>query len=419
MKPFSFVHAADLHLDSPFRGITAQSDQIGNVLYTATFNAFENILDLCIDKRVDFLLVAGDVYDGADRSLRAQLAFRDGLARLAAAGIQSFIVHGNHDPLDGWSSSIDWPDGVHIFSGSDVESIVITKDGEQIAVINGISYLHQEEQRNLVRSFKRIDNALFHIGLLHCNAGNNKEHALYAPCDIQDLKDARMDYWALGHVHKSSVLSETPMIVYPGNTQGRNIRETGERGCYLVTVDSTGYPRLEFHPVDVARWHVRTIAIDEFSAINELDAAFSEACCLMREEANGLPIFSRIILSGRGKLYDELHVTGAIDELTQRLRDQELSETPFVWVEKIENRCRPHIDIEKRKKIPDLLGDVLRISSEIRDTPPLTEGLEDTLKDLYLHSKGKKFLETFDQESLRHLLDDAERFCIDRLGESE
>lgn len=419
MKPFSFVHAADLHLDSPFTGITAQSDEIGKVLYTATFKAFENLLDLCIEKRVDFLLLSGDVYDSADRSLRAQLCFRDGLARLSASGIQSFIVHGNHDPLDGWSSSIDWPDGVHIFSGDEVESIFFTKAGEQTAVINGISYAHQDEQRNLARHFQRSNNRLFHIGLLHCNAEHNKEHAQYAPCDLDDLKDTGMDYWALGHVHKRDILSESPLIVYSGNTQGRNIRETGERGCYLVNVDSMGHPHLEFHPIDAARWHLRNISIDALSTINELDDTLSELCCSMRDESNGLPVFARIILSGRGKLYDELRIAEAIHELAERAREQGLSESPIVWVEKIESACRPDIDIEERKKIPDLLGDVLRISEELRAAPYLSEILADTLKNLYKHTKAKKFLEPFDDETLRDLLDDAERFCVDRLGESE
>lgn len=419
MKPFSFVHAADLHLDSPFTGITAQSDQVGNILFTATFKAFENLLDLCIEKQVDFLLVSGDVYDSVDRSLRAQLRFRDGLARLTAAGIQAFVVHGNHDPLDGWSASIDWPHGVHIFAGTEVEPIVVSKDGKRIVTIHGISYMHQDEKRNLAKHFKKNDNRLFHIGLLHCNAGNNKEHVLYAPCDLQDLMDAGMDYWALGHVHKKCILSENPCIVYSGNTQGRSIRETGERGCYLVTVDSNGQPHPEFHPIDAARWYVRRIAIDGLSTINELDTALSDACHSMREDSNGLPVFARIILSGRGRLYDVLRVPGAIHELTERLREQELSESPIVWIEKIKNTCRPDIDIEERKKIPDLLGDVLRISAEIRNTPGLSETLADPLKALYTHSKGRKFLVPPDEETLRHLLDDAERFCVDRLGESE
>jgi DNA repair exonuclease SbcCD nuclease subunit len=338
---------------------------------------------------------------------------------LTATGIQAFVVHGNHDPLDGWSASIDWPDGIHVFSGTEVESIVVTKDGERIAIIHGISYVHQDEQRNLTQHFKKNDNRLFHIGLLHCNAGNNKEHAPYAPCTLQDLMNAGMDYWALGHVHKKCILSETPFIVYSGNTQGRSIRETGERGCYLVTVDSNGQPHPKFHPIDAARWYVRRMAIDGLATINELDTALSDACHSMREDSNGLPVFARIILSGRGRLYDALRDPGAIHELTERLREQELSESPIVWIEKIKNTCRPDIDIEARKKIPDLLGDVLRISAEIRNTPDLSETLADSLKALYTHPKGRKFLVPPDEETLRLLLDDAERFCVDRLGESE
>jgi DNA repair exonuclease SbcCD nuclease subunit len=139
MTRFSFVHASDLHLDSPFAGVTATAPEVAERLRTATFDAFDNIVRLCIERRVDFLLVAGDVYDGADRSLRAQLRFRDGLLRLAEQGIRAFVAHGNHDALEGWSSAIEWPEGVRVF-GEELASVPVERDGAPIALVSGISY---------------------------------------------------------------------------------------------------------------------------------------------------------------------------------------------------------------------------------------------------------------------------------------
>jgi DNA repair exonuclease SbcCD nuclease subunit len=145
VKPFSYIHTADLHLDSPFKGISEINDEISSELTEATFKSFNKIIDLCIEKQVDFLLIVGDIYDGADRSLRAQLRFRDGLKRLSDTEIKAYIVHGNHDPLDGWSANLDWPENVHIFKGKSVEEVSVEKDDDEIAQIYGISF-HNREQ---------------------------------------------------------------------------------------------------------------------------------------------------------------------------------------------------------------------------------------------------------------------------------
>src|SRR3990172_993244 len=149
MTPFSFIHAADLHLDSPFKGVIGEAPHIAEAVYSATFDAFESLINLCIEKQVNFLLIAGDVYDGRDRSLRAQLRFRDGLERLAERGISAFVVHGNHDPLKGWSNQIVWPSGVHVFGAEEVETVTFAMDGKPVAFISGISYMEAQETRNL------------------------------------------------------------------------------------------------------------------------------------------------------------------------------------------------------------------------------------------------------------------------------
>jgi len=157
VKPFSFVHTADLHLDSPFVGLQSVDDHVASTLRDATFHSFDRIVELCLERNADFLLVAGDIYDSRDRSLRAQLRFRDGLRRLSEEGVSSFVVHGNHDPLDSWAASLEWPERTHIFGGSAVTAEPVERDGQMIALVYGISYPTQEVRENLARKFRRRD----------------------------------------------------------------------------------------------------------------------------------------------------------------------------------------------------------------------------------------------------------------------
>ena len=418
MRPFSFVHAADLHLDSPFVGVTAQSPIVAEKLRAATFEAFGNVVDLCIRRRVDFLLVAGDVYDGADRSLRAQLRFHDELQRLTEMNIQSFVVHGNHDPLDGWSAAIEWPTGTRVF-GKNVETICAGPPEAPIAEITGVSYPNQHETRNLARLIgqaagERSAGGGFRIGLLHANVGKQPGHDPYSPCEVDDLVGMEVDYWALGHVHTRQTLHEEPHVVYPGNIQGRNVRETDSRGCVLVDIDERGGVSTEFTAVDVVRWHSRDLDINPFSALDSLDEGLSNVIEDLREESQNRALVCRVRLTGRGPLYAELSRDGCLPDLLDRVRERHLEETPFAWVEQIELVARLEIDLDQRRKSPDLTGEVLRVTEELRKGK-LWEELAPALAPLYGNPRAKKALVELDEEALERLLSEAELFCVDRL----
>ncbi len=416
---FKFVHAADLHLDSPFRGITAESETVAETLRSATFDAYDALITLCIERRADFLVIAGDVYDGADRSLRAQLRFRDGLAKLAEHGIRAFVVHGNHDPLDGWASAIDWPSGVHIFNGDELETIDVQQDGRVVASVSGISYRNRRENRKLVRHFEARHHGPFQIGLLHCNCGGNAAHEDYVPCQPGDLVQIGLDYWALGHVHTRGVLNENPHIVYPGNTQGRNIRETGERGCYLVTVEDGGAVDLEFCPLQAVQWLADSVSIDALDTIDSLDRALMEAVEGLRERGGGCPVVCRIALTGRGGLYHELVRDDGLTELLNRARESGLADTPFVWVQEFEMAARPAVDLARLRDARDLLGQALLIAQETRQAADLPQTLRQTLTELLDDPRAGKVLEPFTTEELQALLSDAELLCVDMLAKDE
>jgi DNA repair exonuclease SbcCD nuclease subunit len=362
MDSFRFVHAADLHIDSPFAGVGDADNRVATRLREATYEAFQNLVDLCINQNADFLVIAGDVYDGADRSVRAQLRFREGLSKLADKGIKSFVVHGNHDPLDGWQSSISWPEGVHIF-GAIPEWKNFEKNGEVVAAVQGMSYPTREVTDNIATQFTPPESPyLFAIGLLHANVGANSAHPNYAPCSVEDLSESGIDYWALGHVHTRQTLKHSaPVIAYPGNTQGRHPNETGARGALVVNVDPSGASRSEFVALDVVRWERRDIDISHLETIDSLDSAIRQATDNLSVESEDRDVVCRLTLVGRGPLHEQLSADGAVVDLLDAVRGTwSGGGSPWVWVERIVDSTRPAIDIESRAKQDDFLGATLK-----------------------------------------------------------
>jgi DNA repair protein SbcD/Mre11 len=423
---FSFIHAADLHLDSPFKGITTDSKSIGDALRSATFDTFNALIDLCIQSEVQFLLIAGDIYDGADRSLRAQLKFRDGLARLSKHNIHAFVVHGNHDPVNSQSTAIEWPDTVHIFAAGKVESKTAAgQDGEPMAVISGISHAKGNETQNLTKKFSKNDTGVFHIGLLHCNVGSNTGHDPYAPCELSDLTNFGMDYWALGHVHEKAIINSDPYVVYAGNMQGRNIREQGERGCYLITVEDGSVADIRFCPLEAVRWLRITVNIDGMNTVDQLERAISknvqELIDLKNHPESRTPaMILRVNIAGSGSLYKELQKENSILDLLERTREAFASEGPFVWVQEFEVNCCPEIDLGKIKKRDDFLGQVAKIAEDLNDSKTGTpELIKSVLSDLFESRHIQKALEEFSSDEMSRIIEKAALLCVNMLEGSE
>ncbi len=418
MPKLRFIHAADLHLDSPFSGLRAVApDEVGNILRSATFDVYDRIVDMCIEERVDALLVAGDVYDGAERSLRAQLKFVEGLIRLDEAGIRSFICHGNHDPLDGWEARLDLPDGCVRF-GSEVSGEPMFPEDPERAFVYGISYPQREVRQNLSPLFQGLSRGKFRIGLLHANVGGNTEHDSYAPCSVSDLEETSIDYWALGHVHTRSVLmGRNPAIVYPGNPQGRHANELGERGVYLVEVDESGGIEIEFRAVDVVRWERKEVDIgglgDEQAVLN----AIYDAAASALEEARGRRVVLRVVLSGRGSMDRWLRRPGTVEDLLEQLNGEYVLGDPWLWCERIQLETRTSIDREEAVQREDFSGDLARLVGELSQSPEALDELRHPLRNLYETQRARRYLRNLlpGNEELKRLLADAEEECLSAL----
>ena len=428
MPNLRFVHAADLHLDSPFKGIRSEAPEwVAGMLTSATFDAYDNIIKLCISEHVDALLVAGDVYDGADRSLRAQLKFVDGLNRLDAAGIRSFICHGNHDPLDGWEARLALPPGCVRF-GPEVTGEPVFPNEPERATVYGVSYPQREVRENLSPRFRELQlgsgTVGYSIGLLHANVGGNPDHDSYAPCSVADLADTAINHWALGHIHTRQVLREqSPAIVYPGNPQGRHPGEAGERGVYLVEVDDYGAVRLEFRPVDVVRWETLSLDIAGLDDEQTLLNAVNNLADSVREASGGRPVMARLVLTGRGPLHRWLRSADTAAELQERLNDQYVNVRPWLWCGRVQVDTASPVDRNQVAQREDFAGDLARISGEMRENPETLAELREPLRALYVNSNASQHLRNYlpAEDELRELLAAAEDECLASLvsGEDE
>jgi exonuclease SbcD len=415
--PFSFVHCADLHLDSPFEGIAAAAPAIAAALREATFQAFDRIIHLAIAQAVDFIIVAGDVHDGEDRSLRAQLRFRDALRQAGEAGIPCFIAHGNHDPLSGWEAHLAMPAQAVRFGGQAVECFPVLRRGATLAHLYGISYPVKEVTANLAAGFRRAPEAPFAIGVLHCNVGGDPNHDNYAPCGVEDLAAAGMDYWALGHIHARKILREQePCIVYPGNPQGRSRRELGPRGCYLVQVDAARRITPAFVATDVVRWFVQDLDIGTLSTWDDLLDEMVRVREEVRAGAEGRAAILRLNLSGRGDLHRELARRIDLErDLAEPLWEGETERPDFVWVEAVRNRTRPPLDLGARRLVQDFVGDFLNAAQRLRGPENSGAGLQEVLARRPEHRVIAAHLERLGDDALLSILSDAETLGVDQL----
>ncbi len=373
---FCFVHAADLHLDTPFKGISETAPHVGAALREASLDAFDSLVDLCLSRRAAFLVLAGDLYDGPERGLRAQLRLLDGLRRLSDAGIATFIVHGNHDPVEeGWSAVQTWPDLVHVFGHDAVAAVPVERDGRVLATVQGISYERREVTENLALGFVRQAGEGLQVAVLHCNvAGAPDGHAPYSPCTLEDLRGVGLDYWALGHVHSRSVLSGAPggsesWVVYPGNLQARSPKpsELGEKGATVVEVRSGRVASLEAVPCDRVRFVLLELDVSALEAVIEVRSQLAEAAAERLERAGGRSLVVRARLVGRSPAHEELRRDGVLDDLLTSLRDEAGPSTPFLWWDRIDDVCLPSLDVEQLRRGDDFAAELVAVADELSE----------------------------------------------------
>jgi DNA repair exonuclease SbcCD nuclease subunit len=403
MESLRFIHTADLHLDSPFRGLAHVAPKLRDQLQAATLGALERIVDHTIQSKADFLVIAGDLYDSKDRSLRALVAFRRQMERLAERDISVYLVHGNHDPLNGWGSEFQLPPNAATFSGKPRTEPVIRR-GKEIARVSGISYTRERVTDNLAATLQPEDDSPYSVALLHANVGGQTGHADYAPVTLPELKASGFNYWALGHVHSRSVLAEEPStIVYPGNPQGRNPRETGARGCFQVDVDRSGRAHLQFIETNLVRWIHLDVSIQQHTRIDSLLAELMDAGRQAAAAFNG-PIVARCTLRGNGPLHRDLQREDIADELREQLES-------VVMMESVRVATGPELNFESIEKSETLIGDFLKLADRALEDPALRQRLADSLTPLF----RRREMPPLDDARIREWIERAAALGVDLL----
>lgn len=400
MKQISFIHSADLHLDSPMVGLKSLPAHIFKRVRESTFAALKKLTETAIKQQVDFVVIAGDLFDGEDRSPRAQSRFRTEMLKLAEKDIPVYVVHGNHDHLSGSWTQLEMPSNVHIF-GREVETKVLqTKRGEIIHVY-GFSYPQRHIFERKIDEYQKVNGADFHIGILHGNEGGSHEHDNYAPFSVKDLLDKDFDYWALGHIHKRMILSETPPIIYPGNIQGRNKKESGTKGFYHVTLTEIDN-NMEFIEASDIVWEKAMIDVSSARSFDEVFRLCQSALNHFRKEKLG--IFITLDLQNI-QINDYQEKKNIGDELTELLQEDESDEEAFVWL--VDLNIFENLDIDREK-----LATEAHFFAELFKTVDDYDQLDTALAPLYQHHIGRKYLSNISTSEQQELIKNAEQLLL-------
>ncbi len=355
---FQFLHAADIHLDSPLRGLAGQEGNTADRVRTATREALDQLVGLAIRERVDFVVLAGDLYDGDWRDYRTGLFFVGQMGRLRQAGIPVYLLHGNHDAESQITRRLELPDNLHVFGSRAPETF---RRADLQAVLHGQSFGHRDETGNLARGYPPPVPGAFNLGVLHTGLGGLGGHANYAPCSLDDLVQKGYDYWALGHVHQQTVLHERPHVVFPGNLQGRHVRESGAKGAYRVSVEGGEVTGLEFLPCDVVRWAVLDVRLDGADSMGDVSHRMRGALEAAVAEAAGGPMLAvRLVLTGRTGMHAQL-----VAEEDAVLAEARAGALGFgeerAWVEKVVMSTEPPVDPQARLRREDAVGELQRM----------------------------------------------------------
>ncbi len=376
---FKFIHAADIHLDSPLLGLQQYPGAPLDEIRGATRQAMVAMVELAITEEVAFVLIAGDLYDRDWKDYNTGLFFRAQMSRLREAAIRVCLISGNHDAASHMTKDLRLPENVFRPSHHVPESMVLEDLG---VVVHGQGFYTKAVTENLAIKFPLPHPDLFNIGLLHTSANGRPGHETYAPCTLEDLLAKGYHYWALGHVHQREVLHQDPWVVYPGNIQGRHIRETGPKGCTLVTVEDGKVTAVDHHDLDVLRWaRYEVDATDTEDAQEVLDLVLNQ---LESDHAQGLdhPLAIRLRVHGSCGAHLELAMQPErwINEVRSMVTDLSAGN---IWLEKIQFETSTKVNLEEMLTRQDTLGSLLQGIQDLGVDDRLLEDLAGEFNDLH------------------------------------
>jgi exonuclease SbcD len=375
---FKFVHAADIHLDSPLHKLDDYEGAPVEELRHATRRALENMVDLAIAEDVTFVLIAGDLYDGDWKDYNTGLCFISQMSKLREAHIPVYIVAGNHDAQSKITKTLRLPEGVRLFTDEKPETFILDNVG---VALHGQSFRSPAIKKNLAAKYPSALSGHFNIGVLHTCATGREGHEPYAPCSMGDLQSKGYDYWALGHVHQREVVLEDPLAVFPGNIQGRHVKETGPKGCMLVSIDDRGRAAANFRPLDVIRWFRLQLDVSgKDTAYDVIDATIASLQEIL-EQNDSMPIAARVEVTGACPAHDEL--VSDPERWTNEIRSAAVDAGGgAIWIEKVKLRTEPPQDMKSLERAGGPVAEMLRYLDEVQADPSRLRELAGVLDEL-------------------------------------
>ncbi len=417
---FRFIHAADIHLDSSLHGLERYEGAPVDEIRSATRRAFDNLIKLAIDEEVAFVLLAGDLYDGDWKDYNTGLYFVERMSRLREEDIRVFIVAGNHDAASQITKHLQLPENVTLFSTKNPERIDL--DDLNVAVY-GQGFAKRAVMDDLSQAYPQGNSQLFNIGLLHTCLEGKVGHEPYAPCTVEGLRSKGYQYWALGHVHKREEVSQDPWIVFPGNIQGRHIREAGPKGCTLVTVENGEIVELKHCELDVMRWTLCELDVSVSETVDDVYEQVRKGLQTELDAAEGRPIAVRLVLQGECSAHSALQA--GRDRWVQEYRALATGlGGAGVWLEKVIIKVTPSVSTDVILARNDALGGLMRTIRDMKLDATALEGLADEISALRQKLPaellgGDDPFDPTKPELLKDALEDIKELLVNRLLSTE
>ena len=420
MAEFTFIHAADIHLDSALHGLERYEGAPIDEIRSATRRAFDNLIDLAIDEGVAFVLLVGDLYDGDWKDYNTGLYFVERMGRLREAGIRAFIVAGNHDAASQITKHLRLPENVALFSTKKPEQVIL--DDLKVAVY-GQGFATRAVTDDISRVYPQGDPQLFNIGLLHTCLDGKPGHEPYAPCTVDGLRSKGYQYWALGHVHKREEVSQDPWIVFPGNIQGRHIREVGPKGCTLVTVENGEILEVEHRDLDVMRWSLCELDVSTTETVDDIYEQVREGLQSALDAAEGRPVAVRLVLQGACSVHSKLHA-----DRERWIQEYRALATGLggagIWLEKVSIKTKPAISADEVLERDDALSGLLRATRDMELDASALDALVDEISALRQKLPaellaGDDPFDPVNPEYLKDTLEDIKELLLNRLLSTE
>ncbi|MCQ2052581.1 MAG: DNA repair exonuclease [archaeon] len=401
---FRFIHCADLHLGCVFSGISSDDEEFGKRMKESMFDALNVIVKKVKSSKVDFVVFSGDIFDDSNQTPSTRYKFANALKEI---GVPCYISYGNHDFKRKWESAIPLPENAYVFPG-EVTSVEFKKDGVPVALLSGVSFSTPFTSKDFTVDVISSPE-LFNIGVFHCDLDSQDDK--YAPCKLSSLRSKNVDYWALGHIHKRQIACESPYVVYPGNTQGKDSTESGEKGAYLVTVTEGIVSNLEFFRTGPIIWEDVYVDITGKENIEQLTGSIRPV-----EDEEGFikeGSILKTIVKGSGPL--DYMIRSYPDWLIKFVENETKCKVSSL---KIISKPSFDFDIDSRKDMGDFVSAVINYSEKL-ETVSKSELIE-TICCTPSATRLKNMFNTFKDEELRQIVHDAMYFVIERvMGEQE